>query len=189
MKTVSPPMISEEIQAVRHIAERLFSPTEIELSVDTMALAISERLAEKNPLVLAIMTGGMVPAGMLMTRLTFPLEIDYIHLTRYGTSTSGGEIQWLRQPPADLQGRTVLLVDDLLDRGITLQSAVERCYENGAHEVLTAVLLVKQIPDRPGLAATDFFALATTDRYVFGFGMDYKKYWRNCPGIFAVKNA
>jgi hypoxanthine phosphoribosyltransferase len=70
-----------------------------------------------------------------------------------------------------------------------LQSAVKQCYENGAHEVLTAVLLVKQIPDRPGLAATDFFALATTDRYVFGFGMDYKKYWRNCPGIFAVKNA
>jgi hypoxanthine phosphoribosyltransferase len=77
-------------------------------------------------------------------------------------------------------------VDDLLDQGLTLQAAVERCLELGAAAVLTAVLFVKRIESRHGLARTDFHALETSDRYLFGLGMDYKHYWRNGPGVFAV---
>jgi hypoxanthine phosphoribosyltransferase len=180
---------NEDIIDARQTADRLFSVAEVEASMDRMARAITDRLRHSNPLILTVMTGGMMPTGMLLTRLDFPLQVDYIHLTRYGDKTTGGEIQWIRQPPAELSGRTILLVDDLLDRGETLQTAVDRCHHNGAGEVLTAVLLVKSVAQRAGLAKTDFHALTAPDRYVFGFGMDYKHYWRNGPGIFAVRGS
>ncbi len=182
-------MTDEDIIDTRNGADRLFSISEVETSIDRMAVAITERLRYRNPLVLTVMTGGMIATGMLITRLDFPLELDYIHLTRYGDKTTGGKVEWIRQPPRDLAGRTVLVVDDLLDHGITLQAAVDRCTHNGALEVLTAVLLVKSVPERPGLRETDFHGLTSDDRYVFGMGMDYKNYWRNSPGIFAVRKS
>jgi hypoxanthine phosphoribosyltransferase len=180
-------MVDDDIVSTRANADCLFSVADIERSMDRMASAITERLQHRNPLLLAVMNGGIVPAAMLLCRLAFPLQVDYIHLTRYGNKTTGGELEWIRPPPPTLNGRTVLVIDDLLDQGVTLQAAVDRCQANGAHEVLTAVLLVKSIPERIGLRETDFFGISTPDRYVFGFGMDYKTYWRNCPGIFAVK--
>ena len=178
-------MVTQEILDVRASAERLFDIATVERAVDVMAAAITAKLHDRNPLLLTVMTGGIVPAAMLLQRLDFPLQVDYIHVTRYGDKTSGGDIDWVRPPP-DVAGRTVLLVDDLLDHGVTLQAAVERCLEHGAAAVLTAVLFVKQIENRRGLATTDFHALETSDRYLFGLGMDYKHYWRNGPGVFAV---
>lgn len=180
-------MDHEDIVSTRRTADRLFTIAEIDTSMDRMAHDITDRLRHRNPLILTVMSGGMVPTGMLLARLDFPLQLDYIHLTRYGEKISGGDLEWIRQPPADLSGRTILLVDDLLDRGVTLQAAVDQCHIAGATDVLSAVLLVKDVAQRRGLQKTDFFALTTRDRYVFGFGMDYKHYWRNCPGIFAVK--
>ncbi len=178
-------MVTQEILDVRARAEQLYDVAAVERAVDVMAAAITATLHDKNPLLLTVMTGGIVPAGMLLQRLDFPLQVDYIHLTRYGDKTHGGDITWVKSPP-DVAGRTVLLVDDLLDHGLTLQAAVERCRDQGAAEVLTAVLLVKQLDKRNGLAKTDFHALETSDRYLFGLGMDYKHYWRNGPGVFAV---
>lgn len=179
-------MVSQEILDVRANAERLYDMATVEHAVDRMAASITAALHDKNPLLLTVMTGGIVPAGMLLQRLDFPLQLDYIHVSRYGDKTTGGDIDWVRPPPAGIEGRTVLLVDDLLDHGLTLQAAAERCLEHGAATVLTAVLFVKQIPARRGLASTDFHALETSDRYLFGLGMDYKHYWRNGPGVFAV---
>jgi len=152
-----------------------------------MAMRITVRLRTAAPVLLATMTGGLVPTALLLPHLDFPLEVDYLHITRYGTALSGGGIAWIRRPPAAISGRTVLLVDDLLDRGITLQAAVEECLQQGAREVLTAVLIHKEMASRPGLARTDFHALSTPDRYLFGYGMDYKGWWRNGPGIYAVQ--
>jgi hypoxanthine phosphoribosyltransferase len=178
----------DDIRTTRETADRLYSASDIEAAMDRMGGEIGNRLRRRNPLMLAVMTGGMFPAGMLLTRLDFPLQVDYIHLSRYGDRTSGGDIEWIRRPPPTVAGRTVLLVDDLLDQGVTLQAAVDCCRDNGAAEVVTAVLLVKAVTHRTGLEATDFFGLTAPDRYVFGSGMDYKNYWRNCPGIFAVKD-
>ncbi len=171
---------------VRRRAERLFSPAEIEIAVCRMADEITARIGTHQPLLLTLMTGGLVPTALLLPHLDFPLQVDYLHLTRYGQATTGGELSWLREPALPLAGRTVLLVDDLLDRGITLQAAVESCRARGAAEVLTAVLIHKEMPTRPGLERTDFAALRSPDRYLFGYGMDYKTYWRNAPGIFAA---
>lgn len=177
---------AREINKVRENAERLFSKTDIDAAFDRMAQAITTDLSGENPLLIAVMTGGMVTASMLINRLDFPLQVDYLHLTRYGNSTSGGDIEWIREPPHDLRGRTVLLVDDLLDQGTTLAAAVQRCRDNKAKRVLTAALVVKDLADRPGMQQVDYFGLSTEDRYLFGMGMDYKSYWRNGADLFAL---
>ena len=151
-----------------------------------MAAEITQKLSQKNPLLLAIMTGGIVPLAMLLPRLGFPLQVDYLHLTRYGRHTTGGKIRWVKKPPKTVAGRTVLLIDDLLDEGITLAAASAECSKLGAKNVLTAVLVTKKVKQRLGLFDTDFSGILLPNEYLFGYGMDYKTYLRNAPGIFAV---
>jgi hypoxanthine phosphoribosyltransferase len=178
---------ADEIHRVRETATCLATPAVIEQAMDRMSLEITEALSQTSPLLLGVMTGGVVPLSMLVQRLSFPLQVDYVHLTRYGMHTSGGELRWIKHPPESVRDRTVLLVDDLLDHGISLQALVDACWERGAAEVQTAVLVTKDVADRPGLIATDFSALSLPDAYIFGYGMDYKSFLRNAPGIFAAR--
>ena len=181
--------IPAELEDVRRNAECLADSETVNAACDRMALEITETLSRTNPLVLGVMTGGMVPLAMSLQRLEFPLQTDYAHVTRYGLRVSGGELRWVRKPPETVRDRTVLVVDDLLDHGITLQAVADLCEQMGAAQVMTAVLVTKQVEARAGMTATDFSALTLPDRYLFGYGMDYKSYLRNAPGIFAVKDA
>lgn len=176
----------EEVVAVRAGARCLASMETVHRACDEMAQRITARLRDANPLLLCVMTGGASPLALLLERLDFPLQVDYVHLTRYGLATSGGEITWIKRPPAAIRGRTVLLVDDILDHGLTLSALVDECRALGAADVLSAVLVTKTIANRAGLDAADFSALTLPDEYLFGCGMDYKSYLRNAPGIYAV---
>ncbi|MCW8959255.1 MAG: hypoxanthine-guanine phosphoribosyltransferase, partial [Gammaproteobacteria bacterium] len=140
------------------------------------------------PLILAVMSGAMIPAGVLLTHLDFPLQIDYIHATRYRGDTAGGEIEWRVAPRFPLKGRCVLVIDDILDEGLTLQAIIDTCRKEGASEVRSAVLVKKRHARNIGIEA-DYVGLEVEDRYVFGYGMDYKEYLRNAPGIFAVRGS
>lgn len=154
-----------------------------------MAQAINKRLHDSNPLCLCVMTGGIIPTGQLLPRLDFPLELDYIHLNRYRGDVRGDTIHWLRKPAAHaLEGRVILLIDDILDEGLTLSSAIAYCREQGARETYVAVLADKQRErGAGGLEKADFTGLTIPNRYVFGYGLDYRSYWRNAPGVYAVK--
>jgi len=167
-------------------ADLLYAREEIEAALDRMAAAIGERLAGTDPLVLAVLTGGMIPAANLVLRLDFPLTLDYLHATRYRGATRGGELHWLARPRHAIRGRTVLVVDDILDEGLTLEAILAYCREAGARAVYSAVLVDKERP-RQGLRHADFTGLTVPDRYVFGYGMDYHDYLRNLPGIYALK--
>ena len=173
-----------EIKRVRATAELLHSKAEVEAALDSMAQQINQLLADKNPLVLCVMNGGVVAAGQLLTRLTMPLTIDTINASRYQNKTVGSDIEWIVKPRTSLKNRTVLLVDDILDAGITLAAIYDYCVQQGASSVYTAVLLDKELPQEKPLTA-DFVGLKVVDRYVFGYGMDYKGYWRNADGIYA----
>ena len=181
MSSVTP----EQAWDVYKQADCLFNETQVEASLDNMARAIHARLQNSNPVAVCLMNGGVVPFGRLLTRLNFPLQVDYVHATRYGDKTRGGELQWIAGPFVEARDRIILLVDDILDEGTTL-AAIERHYrEQGAREVLKAVL-VKTIRPRQVDIAVDFTGLDIPDRYVFGYGMDYKGWLRNAPGIYAV---
>lgn len=174
---------------VRAEAELIHSGEVLAAALRDMAVRITARIGTRAPLVLVAMNGGLMPAAALLRHLDFPLEVDYIHPTRYGEALSGGEIRWLKRPPDAVAGRTVLLVDDILDLGITLQAACRECEALGAAEVLTAVLVHKDIGPRPGLAAADFHAVSAPNRYLFGYGMDYRGWWRNLDGLYALRES
>lgn len=181
-------MDAAELEQVLAEADCLADASRVADAVSGIARCISDDVAGECPVVLCVMRGGVVFAGQLLTQLHFPLEFDYVHATRYGDATSGGALQWRVQPSLSLAGRSVLLLDDILDVGATLDAIAADCLSRGATKVRTAVL-VEKLHDRkarPGLRP-DYAALTVPDRYVFGCGMDYRGFWRNAPGIFAVK--
>lgn len=177
-----------EIAAIQASAECIYDAATVRLTLDRMAIDISSAMADSLPVILCVMNGGLIMTGHLLTRLTFPLEIDYLQATRYQGKTDGSEVEWICQPRLPLQGRTVLVVDDILDEGNTLAAVLEYCRQAGATRVFSAVLVTK-LHDRlvKGITA-DFVGLEVEDRYVFGFGMDYKGYLRNLNGIYALGN-
>ena len=177
----------EHIRQIYREADRLYTHAEVAEATDGLAARITERLSDAMPLVLCIMNGGLIPTGMLLERLDFLLQLDYIHATRYRGETTGAQLQWRRKPELSLQGRSVLIVDDILDEGLTLQTVRDWCLEQNPKEVLSAVLVEKRHDRKKTPIQADFVGLTVPDRYVFGFGMDYKNHLRNVPGIYAVK--
>ena len=179
-------MEQQALEKVLNEADQLFSEQEIDAALDKIAAEMTTRLAADCPIFLCVLTGAIIPMGRLMCRLSFPLETDYVHATRYQGETTGTELKWKARPSHDLAGRTVVLVDDIFDEGITLEALVHYCHEQGAAKVFTAVL-VNKLHHRKVDMKPDFVGLDAEDRYLFGCGMDYKEYWRNAPGIYAVK--
>ena len=167
-------------------ADCLYNDEQVKDAIDKMAGLINANLAERDPLVLCVMTGAMIPAGHLLTRLHFPLQIDYIHATRYRGETVGGRLHWIVRPTLSLKGRTLLIIDDIYDEGVTLNEIVDYCWSEGAEDVHTAVLINK-LHNRKTKMNVNYIGLETEDRYLFGYGMDYHGYLRNMPGIYAVK--
>ena len=178
----------DELNQVMAEADCLVDETRVYSAIRSMADGIAERLRDTNPLLLCVMNGGLILTGQLLPLLRFPVQAEYIHATRYRQETTGGILEWKLRPDADMNGRTVIIVDDILDEGTTLCAIADYCRAQGATDVVTAVLVDKQHDRkaRPGLKA-DFTGLTVEDRFLFGFGMDYKGYWRNAPGIYAVK--
>jgi len=186
METIEKPM-NIEAKNILDKADCLYSLDQVESALDKMAVEITEKLEDKNPIILSVMVGAMIPTGHLLTRLNFPLEVDYIHATRYLDKTRGGDLHWLVEPKLALQDRSVLIVDDILDGGLTLAAIIDYCKQAGAKEVLTAVM-VNKVREREvgGDVTPDFAGLEAENRFLFGFGLDYKGYLRNAPGIYAV---
>jgi hypoxanthine phosphoribosyltransferase len=177
-----------DVSQVLAEADLLVGEAEVLSAIHRLAGEITARLGESNPVVICVMNGGLIFSGQLLTRLVFPLEVDYVHATRYGHETTGSKLNWTVRPQLDLTGRTVLLLDDILDEGVTLAAIADYCRQKGATEVLMAVLIEKLHLRKvtPGMCA-DFSGFEVGDRFLFGYGLDYKGYWRNAPGIYAVK--
>ena len=167
-------------------AEVIHSAETVAAAVTRVAGEITEKLGDTNPLLLCVMSGGVPFAGQLMTQLHFPLEFDYMHVTRYGQETSGGALSWRAAPWTSVKDRTVLILDDILDEGVTLAAIVERMKQLGAKACYTAVATDKLNGKTKPIKA-DFVALTVPDRFVFGYGMDVRGAWRNLPAIYAVK--
>lgn len=166
----------------------LYDRRAIDALMDRQAALMNARYADDQVLVLAVMTGALVYVGQLLPRLNFRLELDYVHATRYDGARSGGELQWLVHPRQSVADRTILLLDDILDEGVTLYQIRNALISEGAAEVAIGVLVHKEKP-MPQPCAPAFPALLVPDRYVYGFGLDADGLWRNADGIFVATGA
>lgn len=168
-------------------ADLLFDRASLETVIAAMGRDIDASLDGERAVFLTVMNGALIFAGHLALAIRTDVEFDYVHATRYRGATSGSELHWLREPAVDLAGRTVLLVDDILDEGHTLKAVRDDCLRRGARRVLIASLCIKQHDRLVDGIASDFNGVELPDRYVFGFGMDYHEQGRNLPGIYALK--
>lgn len=176
-------MTRDEAFHVFRAAELVCSSEEVDRAVQRMAGEITLALSQELPLVLSIMGGAVVFTGQLLPLLNFPLEFDVLHVTRYRNQIRGGEVSWKVTPGANVHGRVVLVLDDILDEGDTLEEVRARILDAGAAAFYSAVLADK---DRPKTMRANFVGLKVPNRYVFGFGMDVHGMWRNLPAIYAL---
>ena len=169
----------------RERAELIVSAERVQFAIDQTAVRLAARLTHANPVLLCVMQGGLMYAGELARRLQFPLQLGYVHVGRYRDATSGGVLDWIAKPNVDIAGRHVLLVDDILDQGVTLNGLLRWLGGQGASAITTTVLVNKEV-QRAERVAVDFAAVSCPDRFLIGCGMDYQGYWRNLPAIYAL---
>jgi hypoxanthine phosphoribosyltransferase len=168
-------------------AEEVCSPACVIEAVERIAAEVTARMRERYPLVLNVMRGSVIFAGHLLPRLRFPLDFDYLDVSRYGAKITGGELEWKVSPGTSVAGRVVLVVDDILDEGHTLSAIRDHLMAAGASEFYSAIFADKVIGRVKPISA-DFVGLQVPNRYVFGFGMDVKGAWRNLPAVYALRD-
>lgn len=180
----------DRARALMQDAELIFDADAVQQAVDRVAQQLNQRFDNDEgpayPLVLGVMGGAVVFCGQLLTRLKFPLEFDYMHVTRYGSKDQGGKIEWKVIPRSNVEGRTVVVLDDILDEGETLAHVKQRLLDMGAREVILAVFADKDIGKSKPVTA-DYIGLTLPNKFVVGYGMDAYGYWRNLPEIWAIK--
>jgi hypoxanthine phosphoribosyltransferase len=176
----------EQALRVLEAADLVCPASAVSAAIARLGREISDALGKSFPLVLCVMRGSMIFAGQLLPLLRFPLELDYLDLTRYRNTTRGADITWNKLPGTAVTGRAILVLDDILDEGHTLMAIREKLLASGARQVLTAVFADKEI-GRLKAFEPDFTGVNVPNRYVFGFGMDVRGLWRNLPEIYALK--
>jgi hypoxanthine phosphoribosyltransferase len=171
-------------------AEQIVSHEDVLAAVKRVAARLNARFGDPRetnfPLVLGVMGGAVVFTGHLLPQLDFPLEFDYIHVSRYGDDDQGGRVIWKVIPRPNVAGRTIIVLDDILDEGETLAQVKKRLLDMGAAEVIVTVFADKIIKRSKPLKA-DIVGLTIPDKFVVGFGMDIYGYWRNLPGLWAIR--
>lgn len=179
--------ILENAQQILRHAELICPPQSLDLAVERLSKEISDVLSEQFPLVLSVMGGAIVFTGQLLPLLTFPLDFDYVHASRYNHAFQGSTLHWKIAPPEQVSGRVVLVLDDVLDEGYTMTAIRQRVLAMGAKQFYCAVLADKSIGKEKPIRA-DFVGITLPNRFVFGFGMDIKGMWRNLPAIYAIRD-
>lgn len=176
----------QQVRALLQEAEPIRSADEVQVALHRVAREINAALAGKHPLVLSVMSGAVVFSGQLLPLLEFPLDFDYLDVSRYGNAQRGGELHWKVAPRENVRGRVVLVLDDILDEGGTLLAIRQRVLELGATACYSAVFADKE-NGREKPVRADFVGMELPDRFVFGYGMDIHGAWRNLPAIYATK--
>lgn len=179
------PLDIKHVNEVRNSADLIHDQGAVEGAYDTMAAAIRKELAGRCPVIVCVLIGGIVPTGNILGRLNMECELSYVHATRYRKTTKGSDLSWVAPVYGSIKDRDVLIIDDILDEGLTLAALESNLLAGGARTVLKAVLTRKKRPE-PSATHADFIGLEVPNRYVFGSGMDYKGYLRDMQGIWAL---
>ncbi|MBF0657809.1 hypoxanthine-guanine phosphoribosyltransferase [Psychrobacter sp. NZS113] len=178
---------NQEIEKTLRNSECLISSIEVAAAYERLAAQLNLHYAGLNPIVMVVMNGGLIPAGQLLTHLTFYHRMHYIHATRYRDNEGTNELDWKYKPDVSIEGEHVLLIDDIFDEGITLKTVVEELSKEKPLSLESCVLLNKEHDRKVEGFDVDFVGINVADRYVYGCGMDFHGYLRHLPGIYAIK--
>ena len=165
-------------------SKKIISNEECMSSIKKISNELTSELCNKFPIVITVMNGALIFSGNLIPLLKFPLQCDYIHATRYNDSTLGKDtVVFKSKPTIDLTNRTILILDDILDEGITMKCINEFIAEQGAKEIINCFLFKKDI-SRKIQFSNIYYGIKVPNKYIFGMGMDVKGLWRNMLDIY-----
>ena len=165
----------------------IYSNKKISDAISNIADNCNSILSDQEVTILPVMNGALIFSGHLIPKLNFHCEIDYIHASRYLNNEGQQIVNWIYQPNLNLiKDRVVLVVDDILDEGITLNNIKKKLIECGAKKVFIIVLFDKKI-DKAKPIKADFSGLGVPNAYVYGFGLDFKGIGRNIPHLYVHK--
>ena len=171
-------------------SEVLFTADQVSAATTRIAQALNRDYADQHPLILSVMGGAVVFSGQLLPQLDFPLDFDIVQASRYGDKTVGTQLTWRVAPRDNIVGRDVIILDDILDEGITLAAIVELVKRTGAKSVACAVFCVKDYGEETNAKKplkAGYVGIVVPNRFIYGYGMDVSGAWRNLPAIYAVK--
>ncbi|WP_434354003.1 hypoxanthine-guanine phosphoribosyltransferase [Psychrobacter sp. HD31] len=178
---------NQKIEETLRNSECLISSIEVAAAYERLAAQLNLHYAGLNPIVMVVMNGGLIPAGQLLTHLTFFHRMHYIHATRYRDNAGSDDLVWKFKPDVNITGEHILLIDDIFDEGITLKAVVDELKKESPASIDCCVLLNKIHDRKVKDFDVDFVGLDVEDRYVYGCGMDFHGYLRHMPGIYAIK--
>ena len=179
--------ILDEVKRIQSLSTLIYSKNDIDIAINSIAKKMNLELYNQNPLFLCVMSGALIFTGNLLTKIEFYSEIDYIHVSRYRGEINAKDLHWFAEPSTSLKGRNIIILDDILDSGLTLTGIINYCAMKGAKSIYTAVLIDKNCNrEVGGLKSADYFGLKSENKFLIGYGLDFKGYLRNLPDIYEV---
>jgi len=174
-------------QAILDNSRVLFDRNEVNAAVQKMADEINAYYGNEPLILISVLTGAIIPAAWLITKLKMPVQMDFVHATRYRGGLYGAELEYRVPPRLDLEGKNILIVDDIFDEGHTL-AAIKGSVEKRKAGSVKMAALVRKDHDR-GLSRdyVDFVGMDVPDVYVFGCGMDAYEEWRHLDEIWVFE--
>lgn len=169
------------------IEKILFTEQEIKARVKEIAAEISKDLKDKDPIVLTVLKGGAMLSADLVRELEFSVTLDYIAVSSYYSGTqSTGNVQIKKDTDINVNGRALLIVEDIVDSGNTLSHLIQLFKLRGASEVRVCTLLDKPAR-RVAQVDVQYVGFTVPDEFVVGYGLDYDQKYRNLPYIGVLK--
>jgi hypoxanthine phosphoribosyltransferase len=168
-----------------HTFKTKISSSEILKAVDEVAEQMNKDLKGKKPLFLAVLNGSFMFAADLMKRLSIECEISFVKVASYEGTSSTGKVKQLIGVNEDLKGRTVIVVEDIVDTGVTIENVWEQLKGLGAEDIRIATLLFKPAAYTKTVPIA-YAAIVIPNDFIVGYGLDYKGLGRNLKDIYVL---
>ena len=166
----------------------LLSENDIKSMVDHLGAQVSADYAGKKPLLIVVLKGSVVFAADLMRSLTIDCEIDFMTVSSYVGTQSTGEIKIIHDLRTDIAGRDVIILEDIVDSGLTLYKLKELLLRRNARSIRICALMDKPSGRKADVKA-DYFGGTVGNEFIVGYGLDYNEKYRNLPYIGVLKNS
>lgn len=165
------------------VARILISERQISDKVQAIARELDEEYADDRPLMIGVLKGAVAFMTDVMKAMTIPLEIDFMAISSYGSSTkSSGVVRILKDLGQDIEGRRLIIMEDIVDSGLTLQYLLDLLERRNPQDIRVVALLKKNKPDAAEVHV-DRIAFEIPDEFVVGYGLDYAEAYRNLPYV------
>ncbi len=182
--------MSTETTAIRINGRKLiplYTEEQIRTRVKALAAELSARFRDRHPLVVCVLKGAFMFTADLVRHLDFPLQVDFVRISSYGSGTSPGQVRLVLDLATDVRGRDVIVVDDILDTGETLRFLLERIEKESPASVSICVL-VDKIERRAAQVEADYRGFVLDKGFIVGYGIDWAEEGRNLRALYTLSD-